>query len=267
MSGLHVIIVHAGTEQKKNTAGVSDQHNLTCFRSAFQTSDAGTVRDYCTAVINLSKIDFIFQHSGNPETPDALECWEKRGEKEKVVFFTTSGVLPDRYEDLGIPYLPRMDSADSLLELQWENVPPNFDGNASDLVRLLRPQSAEVLSALSILCQGYLAIHAEEHGEGAEMTKALNQMGWSGDIVMDGANGHIDRVSNPGWWQKPFDGVENLAEEVKYEWGAKENLSRVETLLDWITKGQESLEGKKARKNVATAYCALVQRLGGEPCQ
>jgi hypothetical protein len=235
-------------------------------------ADDGTVPDDCTAIVSLDKFDFVFQHSGNPETERAINCWENRDEKEKVVLFTGGEELPPTFQGLGIPFLPNMNSADSLLDLRWSAVPSDFNGTAEELVGLLKPKSVEVLSALSVLCQGYLAVHVEGYNEQEErwgpeeMSPALKQMGWSEDLMTIASDRKSDEVSDPGWWQV-FDGEDDLIDQVEDEWGDEEALPEVlKELLTRIMEGTQ-LGDNDAHKIVADAYCKLAERLGGRPCQ
>ena len=123
--------------------------------------------------------------------------------------------------------------------------------------------SVDVLSALSILCQGYLAVHAEKHGDDSQVSRALNQMGWSNNLMTNSSNAPADKVSTSGWWMKAFDGTNNLNEKAKDEWGEQEGWSEVEDLLEWITEEQKPRKGPKPRRIVATAYSKLAKRLGG----
>jgi hypothetical protein len=143
-------------------------------------------------------------------------------------------------------------------------------------------QEAEILPALSILCQGYLAVHAEEHGEEDSMESALDQMGWSEDLTLSGLDGRVEESTKPDWW-RVFDDENGLLDEAEEEWGdeadgwstVKDLLIRVIGDRDGEDQDREDanetepqpLESEKDRELVADAYCKLVERLGGRPCQ
>ena len=161
------------------------------------------------------------------------------------------------------------DEATELLEYV-EEVRDSGQAEAPDI--LLPPASVSHLSALSILCQGYLAVHVEgyneqeERWEPEEISPALEQMGWSEDLTTIASDKRSDEVSDPGWWQV-FDGKDDLIDQAEDECGDEEALPDVlEDLLTRIKEGRQ-LGDKDARETVADAHCKLVERLGGRPCQ
>ena len=192
------------------------------------------------------------------------DLWNGEKETQQVFWFNAPGEPPTEGDDL--PVKRRTSSADfDVTVSDAEEILGYSAGEQDQIPSCCEPkQEAEVLSALSILCQGYLALHAEEHGGEAKVRKALNQMGWTEDLITNSANGRVDKVSNPGWWKKAFDGGNNLIEQAEDEWdGTKGGWPEVEDLLKWITNEQEPLKGKEARDTVATAYSELAERLGG----
>ena len=140
----------------------------------------------------------------------------------------------------------------------------------------LGPTSQENLMALSILCQGYLAAHAEKQDKEwgpPEIKPALKQMGWielmGGEEdeselsrQLKNLSGQTGVVKDPKWW-KVFD-EDSLTNKCKEEWGSESSSkwSKVDTLVGRIKKGK-----KLEPDTVSKAYCALSERLGGEPCQ
>lgn len=146
-------------------------------------------------------------------------------------------------------------------------------GERDEIPSCCKPKrKAEILPALSILCQGYLAVHADEHGKGEELGSALDQMGWSEDLTPDGSNDRVEEVSDLDWWQV-FDGEDHLIEKVEEEWGSETgDLGAVEDLLKRITDADGRIAEEQGtlkeedRVTVADAYCKLAERLGGEPC-
>lgn len=157
-----------------------------------------------------------------------------------------------------------------------------------------RYREFELLSALSILSQGYLAVHARQYRGEEKMKSALDQMGWSEELMSSSMEGRVEKVVKPDWWHV-FDDEDSLLEEAKEEWGEADGWSKVKDLIIRITgdtdqedtnetdmellRGEEDDEGdteeaepkplveERDRKLVAEAYCALAERLGGEPCQ
>jgi len=140
---------------------------------------------------------------------------------------------------------------------------------------LLPPTEVEHLSALSILCQGYLAAHAEGYDEPAgseqeggwrpeEISDALKQMGWTEDLLASAANGQPEKSHELSWWTSSFDDTDNLIENAEDEWGDAEGWPKVESLLQRIIDEEGKIEGKEDCATVANAYCELDERLRGK---
>ena len=146
------------------------------------------------------------------------------------------------------------------------------EGPKPDL--LTHPKYLSRLPALAILCQGYLAVHARRVGGGwgpPDIEAALHQMGYTSE-VHEVVSSNIDikrtQVSSPDWWDvsDEYNTVDELVKQATEEWNRAEHpmgWDSVYPLFEHIT--QE--DGPLNTQLVASAYCALVERLGGEPCQ
>jgi hypothetical protein len=158
----------------------------------------------------------------------------------------------------------------------------------NQLASFFSRKEPEILSALSILCQGYLAVHAEAYHEDEdsdeqegswepeEISGALNQMGWTEDHLARTANGQAEKATQLDWWRSSFDDMENLIENAEDEWGDAEGWSAVKNLLEAITDEesneetrditdeQGALAGKTARQTASNAYLALEKQLRGK---
>jgi len=127
--------------------------------------------------------------------------------------------------------------------------------------RLNREMAAKILPALSILCQGYLAVHSDVDAA----QSALDHMGWSDDLMPDRLDlgAKRDEVTDPQneWWQV-FNG--DLKKQAKEEWERDPmgGWRKVSDLIECISSVEDP-----GTETVAEAYCKLVERLGGEPCQ
>ena len=154
---------------------------------------------------------------------------------------------------------------------------------------LLPPQKASMLYALTVLCQGYLAVHAKkENSEWGHIFPALKQMGWidlmegpRASFVFKSLPEKITVVSEAKWWLEPFDLLEGpkrvdenesrinksrserLEENLKREWDRTEK-----DLPDAFKNLLGEIEGGniKEPKIVADVYCAIVEKLGDMPC-
>ena len=166
--------------------------------------------------------------------------------------------------------------------LSWAN--EFLQGEDAELPPIMQePANVDHLSALSILCQGYLAVHAEaydekEGWEPEEISDALEQMKWTEELMSSGMTSRVEEVTKPDWW-RVFDDEDGILDEAKQEWGDEaDGWSTVKDLLIRVMEGRneeeredtdepEPLKTEKDRGLVADAYCKLAERLGGDPCQ
>lgn len=134
-----------------------------------------------------------------------------------------------------------------------------------------------VLPALSILCQGYLAVHAEKIGgewgpapiRGAlthmKLPSFFEQSQGSMNVLKDSLPKKRDLVRSPGWWRSVFPKGKKSAEKQITEELAESGISEnhpLKKLLDEIF-GEKDISAAV----VATAYCAVAKKLTGESCQ
>jgi hypothetical protein len=153
------------------------------------------------------------------------------------------------------------------------------------------PTPLEILPAMAILCQGYLATYAAHRiGEGAlEVQEALRKMGWDAKRHAQLVKGEekLTAVREPAWWLDTFelrpDGKWNEAQWKKFsdklqaEWGRGEGLEELadlkSSLAEWgraeglemqaDLKSSQGKQGPPSVEAVAKAYVAIVRRLGG----
>lgn len=210
----------------------------------------------CISIIHESKFDDV-------------EEWVRQAQFDLVLFLSKGAGRPTEYngeKETGsettckckTKYL--LDNLD-LLEDHLKSENPR-DWNCTGWIA----PEPEYLPALSILCQGYLALHAEDDGTQENVEPALKQMGWSDDLISDDVDVRAKKheVSDPEeeYWQV-FNGTESI-DQVKEEWerDSMDGWGDVESLLNDIEENRNLQP-----ETVAAAYCALVKRLGGEPCQ
>ncbi len=110
-----------------------------------------------------------------------------------------------------------------------------------------KQKSKFILSALAILCQGYLAVHPE-----TELYQQLNNL--LGDVSQK-----TKTTENPEWWQQSFASEDKttLTEKITGEWEPEALPQTVSKLLDAI-EGNESITDVKM---VEAAYKAIAARL------
>jgi hypothetical protein len=143
-------------------------------------------------------------------------------------------------------------------------------GRQGERPRLLRPPAMrELLSALSVLCQAFLAAHAERDNGGhwgpSEIANALDRMRWpelaespQGQALARHASDSRARVARSEWWKPVVAHVDEPKLQVRYEWqdGPRDQLAPVLALLNEI----ETLPSI-SRQVVADAYLALVAEM------
>lgn len=175
-------------------------------------------------------------------------------------------------------------TVDELKELLTWAFDPKRD--RKNVPRLLKPRpSSEVLAALSVLCQGYLAAFAGVAAQGgiqlsADVEAALGRMHFS-DIpaaFVERVKGRISEMSRRAWWRNPFDGTEwesDLRREVKDTTGGEVSAD-LENLIAAIRQGDaeqtlcqagagttsdDSERQLAEAKLVAKAYCQVENML------
>ena len=138
--------------------------------------------------------------------------------------------------------------------------------NPRGLKRFFLQDKQDYLSALTILCEGYLAVHAEHPNYHADIRPALDIMKWSEfrksergqALTRQNLTEKISRVQQPEWWLKIF-GEESFYKRVKQEWESttKGEMPKVlNALLKTILNGEAIVPPKI----VANAYCVLKRK-------
>ena len=123
----------------------------------------------------------------------------------------------------------------------------------------------DYLPALTLLCEGYLAVHIEAKTCHTDIHQALDLMGWttfrksdrSKDLIQADLGDKKDNVQHPKWWLKVLE-QESLYDNMKKEWeaaGGGEMPDTLNYLLNTIFEGK----AVEPPKIVADAYCILVE--------
>jgi hypothetical protein len=247
------------TGRESGVKNVANGHVLVMVPS----SAAGNV------VVRLDDHDFVFQHANNSETDRALRFWNDQGWREKVVLFS-GGSVKKEYCDQGFAVLDRTINVSML---DWSGVPRDFRGVAAELLRLLSMEGIEVLPAIAILCQGYLAVHAA-YGDGQgmeEVEMALRSMGWDAHkhAGLVKSQEKLEAVNDLAWWLDTFEvrqGDElnvsewqKLLERFEGEWGRAPGLKELEKGLMTTLERLET----PCMETVAKAYNTIVRRFSG----
>jgi hypothetical protein len=150
-----------------------------------------------------------------------------------------------------------------------------YDKQPQDIYRYFARETVSNLVALCILCQGYLAIHAEKEGQDwgpSDINSALNHMNWPSVAETAPAllGPDLDKkrreVESPGWWSSIFSETKSkdeLEEQIARELGvaAIGKSPSVKELVDAMYR-----ETPIPPRIVAGAYCAISERLSGRTC-
>jgi len=235
--------------------------------------------------VSLDDWDFVLQHisSGNPEWGGAIKYWKQKGWESKIVGISggdpTSGRSARGARELDVPFIGGVPDASSIVGLIVDNIPADYSGNAVLLVNMLSGrESLQILPALAILCQGYLAIHAANGEEENDLLKpALNQMGWfdlgdDREKIDESLSKNKEQVKSANWWLAPF-GLDGL-EMDDSKWNEFEEKFRNEkedvgeegwdTVQKFINENIRNGDFKP--ETIANVYCSLVSMLEGRPC-
>ena len=206
-------------------------------------------------LLNLVKAKVIIWYSG--EQGDNSRCPEGQDKIWRAIG--------------GAQQVLSIDEATELLDYAVEKA----NGKKTEKPACLGSPSTFILTTFAILCQGYLAVHAEykeqdKDWKNQDITPALEQMGWNSvDKSMIprrlGKKEKIDKVLNQGWWwivfETDIEERKSLLATIEKEWDTsrdKEISKELEDLVKLIVEENEV----KPPKMVAKAYLALVEKLG-----
>jgi hypothetical protein len=200
---LAILVVGKGIGTEK----VANDHLLD-FRDSAKAPDG---------ILSLDRYEFVLQHL-SPTNPEASDAW-----KGKILGFS-GGQVPENLRDFEIPKFEGLGGRPSILALPWSSVPANFSGDASQLLELLKPLSSQFLSALVVLCQGYLVLGSnnnENDWQSTDVKEALKDMAFDDSIyVPTSISGAFDAMTESTWWRAIFVKEQNELEEIiAREWG------------------------------------------------
>ncbi|MCY3740527.1 MAG: hypothetical protein OXH00_05860 [Candidatus Poribacteria bacterium] len=137
--------------------------------------------------------------------------------------------------------------------------------NPNGLKRFFVHEVQGQLSALTILCEGYLAVHAET--EDNDINSALELMKWTEfresergqKVIQSDLNKKMNAVQQPEWWLNVFE-QESFREDVKKEWKDTTSKEEIPPALNDLLKAICSGESVVPPTIVADAYCVLQNR-------
>ncbi len=242
--------------------------------------------------------DITFIHAGDYKKIIKNNKKREYGTIENTVFYGGGGGKDSRIPSESKECIYRTMSTESsnLSEeeakelLEYFNLPPNQRNDDTRPDILLQPKTLEILPSLSILCQGYLAVHASKDGHDSDCgdsdcKMALEKMGW-GEFVSTGIGvslirydigeekdiNVVDKSKDrrwSNWWRDDIfedQEWEELKEAITRECDSKENKCKdyndvpvsIRKIFDAIEAPAQEID----LGIVAKAYCEINDQLG-----
>ncbi|MCY3740525.1 MAG: hypothetical protein OXH00_05850 [Candidatus Poribacteria bacterium] len=139
--------------------------------------------------------------------------------------------------------------------------------NLNGLRRFFVHEVQEHLSALAILCVGYLAVHAEDETDQTDISPTLALMKWTKfrnsdrytKLIRLNLGEKKDDVRQPEWWLDVFE-QKSFYEDVKKEWKNTTGVEEIPTELNNLLAAIHSGESVVPPTIVADAYGVLQKR-------
>jgi hypothetical protein len=197
-----------------------------------------------------------------------------------VGFHKTNNKPLPRLRDNKIYELYLVLPAKELKQEQWQEILKGISdlNNLKALVAGRNPQGLrsffvheeEWLAALSILCQGYLAVHSQSsESREREMDIALKKIGWTEDFIRE--QGNTLRLSNLGskmgevcavsWWLNVLGNSEVLRVSLTKEWQALDDSPLPES-LERLLAAMVNESQIQSPELIAEVYLAIADKLG-----
>ena len=146
--------------------------------------------------------------------------------------------------------------------------------NPNGLRRFFVHEVQEHLSALTFLCEGYLAVHAENTGYNEDIRPALELMKWGEfresergqNLIRQHLGEKVSVVQQPQWWLEVFE-QKSFYEDVNKEWKYATGVEEIPSALNDLLKAIRSGESDVPPNIVAEAYCVLKKKMITAPSE
>ncbi len=284
MTKIKVTIIDVSSDSDRRKGLISSLHRIAEIQVYYRNPSGMIIIDtsYEKDVKYLKPSLFTLVHSTNKEIlNEKTSALNNLNKKEDIVFYSGDGMdgleCPDHAkEQIYRPITGKTGklSREETTDLVNYFLIPSSKRSENDRPQILRkPVSYEVLPALSILCQAYLALHAKkekikwhppEIEESLELMKwakfSDSEMGISFFQTIDLEN-KKEKISNTKQWQDILRITKDEFEEkIKLEWNINDiNECPLKDFIDSIYK----LSTLKA-KDVAEAYIQIVNKIGNK---
>ena len=227
----------------------------------------------CGCLSDLQSCKIAIAHISDERWKELIEDYSSPGDVRVRVtvggnFFDESP--PKKVNGVYIFHLMRQ--AGDLDEADWEeildglsheeNVKALVDGgDPNGLRRFFVHEAQDFLPALTILCKGYLAVHADDKTYHKDIGNALDLMRWTD---FQNSASHTDlgdkknEVQQPTWWLQAFE-RESFCDDMKKDWkattGSDKLPDELNALLDAILNHESVVPNI-----IADAYCVLAKQ-------
>ncbi len=233
--------------------------------------DTDELKKYSIVVCHLSK-DEVWRKILNNSPENTV--WVR---VSSVGFSKAKGKPSPQRRDNKVYELHLMLPAKELKQEQWqkiltgisegENLEALVAGSNPQDLRYFFAHEEEWLAALSILCQGHLAVHAQS-SESKEIAAALEQMGWTQEFFegqgkslgLSNLDSKIDEVRATSWWFNVLGCGEKLQDSLREEWQAVGD-SPFPEALEQLLETMVTESQIQSPRIVAEAYLAIVHKL------
>ena len=237
-----------------------------------QLCEANELNEYSIVVCHLSKEE-VWEKILKNSPPNAV-----RVRVSSVGFHKTDNKPLPRLRDNKVYELYLVLPAKELKQEQWQEIlkgisePKNLEalvaGRNPQGLRYFFAHEEEWLAAISILCQGYLAVHAQS-SEFREIRTALERIGWTEDFIkeqgetlgLSSLTSKIEAVRAVKWWLNVLDTRENWQDSLSKEWQAIDG-SPLPEALEQLLAAMVNESQIQSPKMVAEAYLAIANKLG-----
>jgi hypothetical protein len=199
--------------------------------------------------------------------------WDKNHSNNNLqfdlVFFLNSGKQLQKYDGVKLSHVNCRcwnNSTDFVngFELLKEFIGKFTIENKEFILERYEAFIAPVLPALSILCQGYLAIYSDDPNQ--LVCQSLDKMGWDNSLLNNAQKAQIENkkreVKATAWWSNVLlkdRGSIILISQIDMEWSAlgkaqDKDRDSLDKLINKIINGRESIDSI----TVAQAYLSIV---------
>ena len=254
--------------------GIYDKEETDIVDTFIQSNIMGSIK-VCGSLSDLQKHNIAIAHVSKEDWQQLITKYSSNGDVRVRVTVDGGSFNEPPTKENGV-YKFHLETQAGILETEdWKKILSGLSKqevvealvrgeNPDGLRRFFAHEVMEHLSALTILCEGYLAVHAED----SDVSSALDLMGWTEfrkskrgqNLIRQDLRDKKSVVQCSQWRLDVFE-HESFDDDVKKEWrdttGTEEIPEALSDLLEAIRSG-ESVEQSEI---VADAYCVLRKKI------